>query len=77
MGLIVFYVMLVLVNIVIDDGSCTSGYGLIKAVLYLKYIELGILGIFIIEILIKAVAMGMQVRLIILDFQKTKIWFLI
>ena len=61
LGLIAIYTLLVLVTVLLDDGSDNSK-PVIKALNILKYVELGILIVFIIEILLKVWAMGLQVN---------------
>ena len=60
--LIVIYVVMVLISMIIDEGSCTTNQTIIKTLRVLKYIEIGILSIFIIEIIVKSFALGIKVH---------------
>lgn len=62
-GLIVIYMGLVFANIAVDSGCNTSSETQL-ALQILRYIEIGILALFMLEILIKWMAMGFKVNLV-------------
>lgn len=58
--LIIFYSLLVLANIVLDD--CDNGQGVKDALNALKFVELGVVILFVIEILLKVYGFGFKAR---------------
>lgn len=60
MGLILIYTLLVLVNIVLDDGTDTN-QTITDTLRVLKFLELAILVIFMIEIIFRVCAFGVKV----------------
>ena len=64
--LIVIYMLIVLVNILLDDGSFNSDNNekIDYALEMLKYLELAILSLFALEIILKVLAFGFRVIMI-------------
>ena len=58
--LIIIYMGLVVANIVIDDG-CVSDQKILDALQALRYVEISILTLFILEIFFKTLFMGLKV----------------
>ena len=62
--LIVLYMGLVIANIIIDNG-CETDQAILDALQALRYVEVAILSLFILEIMAKSASMGLKVRFFI------------
>ena len=60
-ALIVVYVLIVMVNIVLDDSSFNTQDEIKTTLDVLRYVELGILGVFMLEIIFKVWGSGIKV----------------
>lgn len=60
-ALIVVYVLIVMVNIVLDDSSFNESEAISTTLDALRYVELGILGVFMLEIVFKVWGSGIKV----------------
>lgn len=63
-GLIIIYTLVVAVNIVLENGSCDNDSNIDNLLLYLKYVEVFILVIFVLEVALKVWGFGAKVILI-------------
>lgn len=59
---IIVLILIVLTNTVLDD-SCSNGKAIEDAVRALKFVELAILGIFVLEITMRVFGLGIRVSL--------------
>jgi hypothetical protein len=60
LGLIIVYMGIVVADLIIDNG-CITSHGILLALQILRYVEISILSLFILEIAFKSAAMGLKV----------------